>query len=218
MEVDMKTKGKSVKGHTKMGVYEKFSEVNSMECRTCPPAEERNMKCGWFKIVNGAVQCFQTPFNVALIVEQLSNYTIFLRENIEMDKDSCIKQKKTISGESIRGTKLNALGTECTPEMNNNASAGDHSKDNDDWSKPIKMIPTTCFFKKCKNEKENVKGNNKHKVLIDECDDEEVDDDEIKHYETKEEGSSSYVKRKDESNDIKDTKSNGVNKKLGEDS
>ena len=55
-------------------------------------------------------------------------------------------------------------------------------------------------------------------MLIDECDDEEVDDDEIKHYETKEEGSSSYVKRKDESNDIKDTKSNGVNKKLGEDS
>ena len=41
------------------------------------------------------------------------------------------------------GTKLSALATECTPDMNNNTSAGDYSKDDDDWSKPKKSIYIT---------------------------------------------------------------------------
>ena len=74
-----------------MGVYEKFSDDNSIECRTSSTIEVRNIKCGWFQIVNGAVHCYQSPFNVSLIVEQLSNYNVLLRENIEMDKD-CVKK------------------------------------------------------------------------------------------------------------------------------
>ena len=52
-----------------MGVHEKVSEDNSMGSRISSPSEERNMKYGWFQIVNGTACYVQTPFNVALIVE-----------------------------------------------------------------------------------------------------------------------------------------------------
>ena len=44
------------------------------------------------------------------------------------------------------------------------------------------------FFKKCKNQKENAKVSGKCNVLIEECDNEEEEDEEMKHYEMKEEG------------------------------
>ena len=74
-----------------MGVYEKFSAVNDMECRTYPMSEERNMQCWLFQIGNGTVDYFQTPFNVSFVEQSSNNNNMFLRENIEMDKDSCMK-------------------------------------------------------------------------------------------------------------------------------
>ena len=82
MDRYMKSRTKSAKGHPKMGMYEKFSDKNNTESRTPSSSEERNMKYGWFQIVNDIVHYFQSPFNVALIVEQLSNYNMLLRENI----------------------------------------------------------------------------------------------------------------------------------------
>ena len=103
MDTDMKPGEKSVKGYAKMGVHEKFSDDNSMECRTSSTSEVRNMKYGWFQIANVTVHYFQTPFNVALIVEQLSNNNVLLRENIEMDKDGFVKQNNSIIDEIRHG-------------------------------------------------------------------------------------------------------------------
>ena len=114
---------------------------------------------------------------------------MFLRENIEIDKDFFMKQNNVLCDESAHGTKLNSLATECTSKMKNNNSAGSYSKIDADWIQPKKSIPITCFFKKCKNQKENANVNNKHNVLIEEHDNEEEDDEETKHYEMKEEGS-----------------------------
>ena len=52
---DMKPGEKSVKGYAKMGMYEMFSDDNSMECRTSSTLEIRNMKYRWFQIVDGTV-------------------------------------------------------------------------------------------------------------------------------------------------------------------
>lgn len=149
------------------------------------------MKCGWFQIVNCAVHYFQTPFNVALIIEQLSNYNMLLRENIKIDKDCFMKKNNLISNEIRHGKKLSALATEHMPKMKHNKSAGDCSKVDDDWINPKKSVPMTCFFKKCKNEIENVKVNNECKMSLDEYDNDEEEDDEVKFYEMKEEGSGS---------------------------
>ena len=40
------------------------------------------------------------------------------------------------------------------------------SKTETDRIKPKKSMPITYFFKKCKNQEDNVKENNKHNVLI----------------------------------------------------
>ena len=44
------------------------------------------------------------------------------------------------------------------------------------------------FFRKRKNQEDNVKVNNKHNMLIEECDNEEEEDEEMKYYEMKKEG------------------------------
>ena len=96
--------------------------------------------------MDGAACYFQTPFNVALIIEQLSNYDMLLRENIEIDKYFFMKQNNMLCDESGHGTKLNALATEHTPKMKNNTSSGDCSKIDAEWIQPKKSIPITCFF------------------------------------------------------------------------
>ena len=96
MDAEKKTGERFVKRHAKMGVYEQFSDDNSMEDRTSSTLKTRNMKYGWYQIVNNAVHYFRTPFNVVLIVEQLSNYNMMLRELIEIDNDGCMKQNVLI--------------------------------------------------------------------------------------------------------------------------
>ena len=111
MDRDIKSRTKSAKAHQKIGMCEKFRDNKSMESRTPSLSEERNMKYRWFQIVNGIVHYFQSPFNVVLIVEQLYNHNMSLRENIEMDKDCDTKQNNLPSDESGYGIKLSALET-----------------------------------------------------------------------------------------------------------
>ena len=49
---------------------------------------------------------------------------------------------------------------ENAPKTQYNKTKGGHSKVENDWIKPNKCVPITYFFKKCKNEEENVKVNN----------------------------------------------------------
>ena len=60
---------RNTKGHTKMSVYEQFSDDNNMEHRTSSTSKVSNMKHGWHQIVNDSVHYFQTPRNVAVTLE-----------------------------------------------------------------------------------------------------------------------------------------------------
>ena len=64
------------------------------------------MKCGWGQTISNTVCYYQTPYNIALILEQVSNYKFLLREQIEMDKDAHAKQNNMISDENSVASKL----------------------------------------------------------------------------------------------------------------
>ena len=57
------------------------------ERRAAMSMNESNMKYGLYQMVNNTVYYCQTPYNVALIVEQLSSYNSMLREQIAMEED-----------------------------------------------------------------------------------------------------------------------------------
>ena len=46
------------------------------------------MKHGWHEALNKTVCHYQTPFDVALILEQVSKYNVILTEQIRMEKDT----------------------------------------------------------------------------------------------------------------------------------
>ena len=58
MDIDKKPGERSVKSYAKMGVYEHFSDDNSIENGTSSTLKARNMKYGWYQIVNGTVCYF----------------------------------------------------------------------------------------------------------------------------------------------------------------
>ena len=124
-----------------------------------------------------------------------------------------MKHNNMLCDEIGYGTKLNALAIECILKMKNNNSAGDYSKIDADWIQPKKSVPITYFSKKCNNQNENANVNNKHNVLIEECDDEEEEDEETKQHEMKEEGSVTNKEKVDDreemtSNDGKNNRNN----------
>ena len=63
--------------------YENMNTERSVEITT----KASIMKYGWFQMINNTVHYYQTPCNIALIVEQLSNYNSLLREQIETEED-----------------------------------------------------------------------------------------------------------------------------------
>ena len=42
------------------------------------------MKYGWHQTVNNVACCYQTPFNIAIILEQKLNYSNVLREQVNI--------------------------------------------------------------------------------------------------------------------------------------
>ena len=64
-----------------------------------------NMKYGWCQMINDAVHYYQTPYNIALIVEQLSNYNSMLRGQIEIEEHVLIQQNYEISNANRHESK-----------------------------------------------------------------------------------------------------------------
>ena len=166
-------------------MHEQCEENNSMEHSTSTTPKASNMNYGWYQILNNTAHHYQTPYNVALIVEQLSNYNVLLRVQKKMEKDVFTKQNNLISDESRHASKLCTSATEHMPKRVDRKSYGNDSKVNfNAWIKPKKFTPTTYFFKrsKCKegfmDEKEDCNvfidiNNNQHKELLSEDEKEE---------------------------------------------
>ena len=70
-----------------MSENERHGENNTVvENSTVPTTRESTMKYGWCKTFNNAVCCYQTPFDIALILEQVSSYNVLLIEQMSMEK------------------------------------------------------------------------------------------------------------------------------------
>ena len=70
------------------------------------------MKHGWHQTVNNAVCYYQTPINVALILEQESNYNNILREQESAEKAGNRIQNNMISEEKIIRPRMSVIKKE----------------------------------------------------------------------------------------------------------
>ena len=65
----------------KMSENERNSECDAfVENSTAPTIGESTMKYGWHEILKNTVCCRQTPFDVALLLWQVSNHNVMLTE------------------------------------------------------------------------------------------------------------------------------------------
>ena len=149
-------------------MYEQCNVNNSMECSASTTPKASNMKHGWYQTINNTVHYYQTPYNIALIVEQLSNYNVLLRDQIETEKDVLPKKNNLISDESRHVSKLCALATERMPKRLDGKSYGNDSKVIfNAWIKPKKCMPITYFFKRSKCKEEFMEENEDCNVIED---------------------------------------------------
>ena len=110
------------------------------------------MKCGWCQTINNAVCCYQTPFNITLILEQVSNCNNLLREKMSIEKATCMNQSNVISDEKSFASKLRATENEHTPTGLEEKSEDNDSKvmNYDNWIQPKSSCQLRVFSKKGK--------------------------------------------------------------------
>ena len=133
-----------------MSIHEKFSDDNNVEHRTPSTLKDSCMKHGQCQTINNTAHYFQTPYSIALIVEQSFNYNMLLREQIAIEKDGSMKQNNVISDERRNESKSCTSAPECMPKMQNDKSDGDGSKVDDAWIKRKKCVPITFFSRSAK--------------------------------------------------------------------
>ena len=66
--------------------------------------------------MSNTVHCYQNPYDVALILDQVSNCDILLREQTEIEKDTRAKQSSMISDEKSCVSKLCVTANEHAPK------------------------------------------------------------------------------------------------------
>ena len=100
----------------KMSENKQFYNNNTaMENSVAPTTKESSMKYGWYETINNAVLYYQTTFNIALILEQVMNYNNLSREQMNIEKVTCMKQNNVISDEKSFVSKLCVIAKERTP-------------------------------------------------------------------------------------------------------
>ena len=70
------------------------------------------MKFGWHQTINNTVDCYQTHFSIALILEQVSTYYIALRGKVNTKKAACRRKNNMISEENVVKTRMSATANE----------------------------------------------------------------------------------------------------------
>ena len=78
----------------KMSENERHGETNVVvENSPGPTIRESTMTCGWCKKFNDAVSFCQTPFDIAVILEQVANCSVLLRGQMSMETVARMNQK-----------------------------------------------------------------------------------------------------------------------------
>lgn len=75
------------------------------------------MNYGWNQKFNNVVCYYQTPFGIALILDQLSNDNSSLREQEKMKKSEHRIQNNMISEENVIRSRINVTAKEHVPNM-----------------------------------------------------------------------------------------------------
>ena len=65
-----------------------------IENSAAPIIKEISMQYRWFQKINNTAHYYQTPFNITLILEQMSNHNNLLREQMNMEKGSYMDETK----------------------------------------------------------------------------------------------------------------------------
>lgn len=107
---------------------EKCNNNAEMENDTVSIAIESRIKYRWHQAINNAVCYYQTPFIIAEILEQVSNYNNLLREKISRDIALCARQNNMISNGIMVRSKLIATANECAPEEAKDKRTDEDSK------------------------------------------------------------------------------------------
>ena len=81
-------------------MHEQCNMKNTMEHVMSTMLKASNMAYGWHQIINNTAHCYDTPYNIELIVEQLSKHNMLLRDQIETENDVFAKQNNLIRDES----------------------------------------------------------------------------------------------------------------------
>ena len=151
----------------KMNENERNSECNAFfEDSVAPTIGERTMKYGWYKTLKNTVHYYQTPFDIALILEQVSKHNVILIEKIRIEKDIRMQQHDMIGNVKIVESKLSAKAKECmyeTHEEKKNDNNRNETMKENEWLTPKKGVTMkhVCEIQGMK-ENENM-NNNKRK-------------------------------------------------------
>ena len=111
-----------------------------------------NMNHGWHQMVNDTVHYYQTPNDVAAIVEQLSSYNRILQEQIAMEEDE-IRQNYKSNEVKRCESNLRASANECFPKRIEEKCERNDDALNNNWIRPKKCMPTSYFIRRAKMKK-----------------------------------------------------------------
>ena len=108
----------------------------------------KSMKHGWHQTVNNVVSYYKTLFNIALILEQVSNYNNVLREQANVEKYVHKIQNNMISDNNVVRTRMRATEKECVPIGLEDDNLNNEGKDMIEckWVKPKKCMPINYFL------------------------------------------------------------------------
>ena len=136
-----------------MSENEQHCDNNTVvENSAAPMIRESRMKCEWHQKINDAVHCNQTPFNIALILEQTSNYNIVSREKMSMEKVTWMKQNNVISDEKVlHQNYVKQKRNTCLKGWKKNTDDDRKEMNIEKCIQPNKCKPIICFFNESKN-------------------------------------------------------------------
>ena len=114
-----------------------------MENSAVSMKRESNMKHRWCQTANNTVCYYQTPCNIAVILEQVSNCNVLLRKKMSMEKVTWKEQKNVINEVKSDESKSCTTAKECrysVCEVNNKDNERKETERENVWTQPKKCM------------------------------------------------------------------------------
>ena len=147
-----------------------------LENSTAPTIGESTMKHGWCETLSNTVCCCQTPFGIALILEQVSNHNVILKEQLGMEKDARRQQNERIGDVKMFESNLNAKAKDhmCEGHEEKNNDERNEMEKEKEWLQPKKGVAMKRICEVQGMKENRNRNNSKHEVFS--CDEEKDED------------------------------------------